>query len=103
MTDLFQPLPDPEVEALKAQLQQATEDNVALMKQHQMGLDDLSIVKLWVSVLLDTVLGPAETPARLRYELALQAKTKEIIEGSASQVARQRLLQGVNLGNGGRP
>ena len=94
---------DPEVEQLKQRLAEVTEVNNALMRKHQVGLDDLSIVKLWVTVLLDVVVGVAETPARLRYEIALQEKTREIIEGSVSTVARQRLLQGVNLGNGGRP
>jgi hypothetical protein len=88
-----------EVSDLEAKLKVLTEDNTKIMQEHQIGLDDISILRLWVTALIDTVVGTPNTPVRLQYEITLQEKTREILNAGVSQAVRQRLLQGVNLNN----
>jgi hypothetical protein len=92
------------LQALEAELKRVTDENTALMNQLRAMPDDISVVKMWVQTLLDIVVGASGTAARLQYEIALQAKVREVLEQSASQITRSRLLEGVNLANGnGRP
>lgn len=57
------------------------------------------ITSLHLSVLLDTLLGDMDAPARQAYEIAVHTKLAAILADIGTQAARAKLLQGIDLKN----
>jgi len=92
--------PEPDLEALKAQiaeLQAANDAAIHVLAQQNIGVN---VDGIRMMALVEHLLGDWDDPRRLAYELYVQHRftgaIAEIQEQIQSQVARATLLQGVN-------
>lgn len=74
-------------------------NDAALQRLQQGGytIPSGDITNLHLSVLLDTLLGDMDDPRRQAYEVAVHTKLAGLLADITSQVARAKLLEGVNV------
>lgn len=60
---------------------------------YQVGVHD--IISLHLAVLLDTLLGDMDDPRRQAFEIATHTKLAELLDETATQIARRKLVEGI--------
>lgn len=81
-------------------------NDVTLQRLGQQGLTIApnDITNLHLALLLDTVLGDMDSPARQAYEIKLHTMLAGLLADIGAQAARAKLMQGIQIdprGNGG--
>jgi hypothetical protein len=92
--------PQPDLDQLKAHVQDATEVNNAaladLAKHHSVQIEAHSLTGIRLAALVEHILGDMDSPQRLLHELRIQELFAAQIATIRSQLARATLLHGVN-------
>lgn len=86
---------------LRAHVEQLQQQNDATLRQlaaQGIGVDQVGILGLRLVMLTEHLLGDMDDPRRLAFELELAQRYAEQFATASEQVARARLLQGVQLG-----
>lgn len=80
--------------------QQANDETIASLARIGVQVDQSSFAMMRLLILVDSVLGPFDgnivSADRVRYEQKVQARFAELLADAQTQVARQRLLEGVS-------
>lgn len=82
--------------------QAANDARFLALAQSGVQMDLASVLRVRFNELLEQLLGDMDAPARLEHERRCNARYRTMLDEVESQVARARLLQGVQLNGNGR-
>lgn len=88
----------PVLKARLEELQQLNKTALQALTASGVAVDLATVMHVRLAQLVETLLGSVDTQfARVEYEIRVQENLAEVITQVNSEVARARLLQGVNL------